>query len=102
MYQYELVKLVGLTLEAADDPLAWEAFFTKFAESVHADAAGLIIHDKAGRWMKSPVSVGVDPSMRKAYEENQERLIALNPGNPEAGFIQESSLIANNWPPKRT
>src|SRR5262249_51519462 len=38
-----------LIYEAANDPLLWDAFLTKFAEAVHAETAGLLTQDKAGQ-----------------------------------------------------
>jgi hypothetical protein len=60
--------LVRLIYEAANDPLLWEAFLTKFAEAVHAETAGLLTQDKAGHWARIPATVGMDPAARQSYE----------------------------------
>src|SRR5215469_777613 len=88
MPQNELVRLI---YEAANDPLLWDAFLTKFAAAVHAEAAGLLTQDKGGRWARNLAAVGVDPASRKSYEEH---FVSRNPwltrrkvfaGNVETG-----------------
>ena len=61
--------LIRLIYEAVDDPLVWGAFLTKFAEAVHAEAAGLCTEDKTGQWGRNLATVGMDPASRKSYEE---------------------------------
>src|SRR6516164_3474368 len=61
--------LVKLIYEAANDPLAWDAFLTKFADAVHAETAGLLTQDKAGRSARVLATVGMDPAFRHSYEE---------------------------------
>ena len=61
--------LVRLIYEAADDPLLWDGFLTKFAEVVHADTAGLLIQDKAGQTGKIVAAVGIDLVSRTSYEK---------------------------------
>ena len=61
--------LVRLIYEAVDDPLVWNPFLMKFAESVRAETAGLCTEDKAGQWVRNLATIGMDPSARKSYEE---------------------------------
>ena len=44
--------LVGLIYETVEDPLAWNAFLTKFAEAVRAETVGLCTEDKGGQWIE--------------------------------------------------
>lgn len=61
--------LVRLIYEAANDPLLWDPFLAKFAEAVHAETAGLLAQDRAGRSARVVATVGMDPAFRKSYEE---------------------------------
>jgi DNA-binding CsgD family transcriptional regulator len=61
--------LVRLVYEAANDPLLWDGFLAKFAEAVHAETAGLLTQDKAGRWARNLATVGMDPASRNSYDE---------------------------------
>jgi DNA-binding CsgD family transcriptional regulator len=61
--------LVRLIYEAADDPLLWDPFLTKFADAVHAETAGLCTEHNAGQWGRHLATVGMDPASRKSYEE---------------------------------
>uniref|UniRef100_Q01TQ7 Transcriptional regulator, LuxR family n=1 Tax=Solibacter usitatus (strain Ellin6076) TaxID=234267 RepID=Q01TQ7_SOLUE len=79
--------LIRLIYEAADDPLLWDAFLTKFAEAVHAETAGLLTQDKAGRWAKNLATVGMDPATRKSYDEY---FVSCNPWLPRRNLIAEN------------
>ena len=79
--------LVRLIYEAANDPLLWDAFLTKFAEGVHAETAGLLTQDKAGRWARNFATVGMDPATRKSYDEY---FVSHNPWLPRRKLIAES------------
>jgi DNA-binding CsgD family transcriptional regulator len=71
--------LVRLIYAVADDPLLWDTFLTKLAKSVHAETAGLLTQDKAGRWARGAATLGVDPASLKAYEEY---FVSRNPWLP--------------------
>jgi DNA-binding CsgD family transcriptional regulator len=89
--------LVRLIYEAANDPLLWDTFLTKFAESVHAETAGLLTQDQAGRWARIPAAVGMDPASRKSYEEY---FVSRNPWLPRRtvlmGNVETGEHIFNN------
>ena len=79
--------LIGLIYEAANDPLLWDALLTKFAEAVHAETAGLLTQDKAGRWARNLATVGMDSATRKCYDEY---FVTRNPWLPRRKLIAES------------
>jgi DNA-binding CsgD family transcriptional regulator len=89
--------LVRLIYKAADDPLLWDAFLTKFAESVRAETAGLVTEDRAGRWARIPAAVGMNPASRKSYEEY---FVSRNPWLRRrtvlAGSVETGEHIFNN------
>jgi hypothetical protein len=89
--------LVRLIYEAVNDPVLWDTFLTKFAESVRAETAGLLTQDKAGRWAKGIATVGVDAASRKSYEEY---FVSLNPWLPRhkvlAGNVVTGEQILRN------
>jgi DNA-binding CsgD family transcriptional regulator len=89
--------LVRLIYEAANDPLLWDAFLIKFAESVHAETAGLLTQDKAGQWAKTLATVGADPAWRKLYDEY---FVSRNPWLPRrkvlAGSVDTGEQLLSN------
>lgn len=90
-------KLVGLIYEAVNDPLLWDPFLTKFAESVHAETAGLLTQDPAGQWARIPAAVGMDLASRKSYEEY---FVSRNPWLARrkvlAGNVETGEGVFNN------
>jgi DNA-binding CsgD family transcriptional regulator len=80
--------LVRLIYEAANDPVLWDAFLAKFAEAVHAETAGLLTQDKAGRWARNLATVGMDPATRKSYDEY---FVSCNPWLPRRRLIAEGA-----------
>jgi DNA-binding CsgD family transcriptional regulator len=89
--------LVRLIYEAASDPLFWDTFLSKFAQSVRAETAGLLTQDRAGRWARIPAAVGMDPASRKSYEEF---FVSRNPWLPRrtvlAGNVETGEHVFNN------
>jgi DNA-binding CsgD family transcriptional regulator len=89
--------LVRLIYEAANEPLLWEAFLTRFAEAVHAETAGLLIQDKAGQWARILAAVGTDTASRKSYEEY---FVSRNPWLPRrkplTGNVETGEQILSN------
>jgi DNA-binding CsgD family transcriptional regulator len=89
--------LVRLIYEAASDPLLWETFLTKFAESVHAETASLLTQDKAGRWARNLATVGMDPASRNSYDEY---FVSCNPWLPRrkvfAGSVETGEEVFSN------
>src|SRR3974377_195346 len=89
--------LVRLIYEAADDPLVWGAFLTKFAEAVHSGTAGLCTEDRAGQWGRNLATVGLDPASRKSYEEY---FVSRNPWQPKrkvfAGTVETGEQLVSN------
>ena len=89
--------LVRLIYEAIEDPPAWDAFLTKFAEAVHSETAGLCTEDKAGQWGRNLATVGMDPASRKSYEEY---FFSRNPWQPRrkvfAGNVETGEQILSN------
>src|SRR5215468_6929518 len=89
--------LVRLIYEAANDPLLWDAFITKFAEAVHAETAGLLTQDKAGQWAKLLATVGMDTASRKSYEEY---FVSCNPWLPRrkvfTGNVETGEQVLSN------
>jgi DNA-binding CsgD family transcriptional regulator len=89
--------LIRLIYEAANDPLLWDAFLTKFAEAVHAETAGLLTQDKAGRWARNFATVGMDPVTRKSYDEY---FVSRNPWLPRrrliAGSVETEEQVFSN------
>jgi len=81
MPQNELVRLIYGTI---DEPVVWDQFLSKFADRMRADAAGLMTQDRAGRWAKNTVTVGVDPISRKSYDEY---FVSRNPWLPRRGMF---------------
>jgi DNA-binding CsgD family transcriptional regulator len=76
MPQNELVRLI---YDAIDEPVPWDHFLSKFADSMHAEAAGLMMQDRAGRWARTTATVGMDPASRKSYDEY---FVSRNPWLP--------------------
>jgi DNA-binding CsgD family transcriptional regulator len=89
--------LVRLIYEAADDPLLWDAFLNKFAESVHAETAGLLTQERTGRRAQILAAVGMDLASRKSYEEY---FVSRNPWLPRrkalAGNVETGESVLNN------
>jgi DNA-binding CsgD family transcriptional regulator len=89
--------LVRLIYEASNDPLLWDAFLTKFAEAVHAETAGLLTQDKAGKWARILATVGMDPASRKSYEEY---FVSRNPWLPRrkvfSGNVETGEQVLSN------
>ena len=61
--------LVRLIYEAIDEPQLWSQLLARFADTVHADTAGLLTQDKTGDWAKIFAAVGIDSESRKLYED---------------------------------
>jgi DNA-binding CsgD family transcriptional regulator len=76
MPQNELVRLI---YEAIDEPALCDQFLSKFADSMHAEAAGLMTQDRAGGWARITATVGMDAASRKSYEEY---FVSRNPWLP--------------------
>ena len=89
--------LVGLIYEAAIDPQFWDPFLTKFAEAVHAETAGLLTQDKAGRWARNLATVGMEPASRASYDEY---FVSSNPWLPRrnvfAGSVETGEQVISN------
>jgi DNA-binding CsgD family transcriptional regulator len=62
-------------------------FLTKFAETLHADAAGLLNQERTGQWARNLATFGLDASARKSYDEY---FVSRNP------WLSRRKMIAGN------
>jgi hypothetical protein len=89
--------LVRLIYEAVNDPLLWDPFLTKFAEAVHAETAGLLTQDKAGRWARNLATVGMDSGSCNSYDEY---FVSRNPWlakrNVFAGSVETGEQVISS------
>jgi DNA-binding CsgD family transcriptional regulator len=89
--------LVRLIYEAANDPLLWDEFLTKFAQAVHAETAGLLTQDRTGQRAKILATIGMDTASRKSYEEY---FVSCNPWLPRrnvfVGSVETGEQLLSN------
>jgi DNA-binding CsgD family transcriptional regulator len=89
--------LVRLIYEAVNEPLLWDVFLAKFADTVHVETAGLLTQDRAGSRARSLANVGMDPSYLKAYEEY---FVSRNPWLRRravfAGVVETGEQVLSN------
>jgi hypothetical protein len=89
--------LVRLIYEAANDPLLWDPFLTKFAEAVHAETTGFLIQDKTGQSARILATVGMEPAFRNSYEEY---FVSCNPWlrrrTVSPGTVETSEQVLSN------